>query len=304
MYSDCESYDDYDDGYDDGDCYGDGDVYDDDAIRDANASVDVDPHQGEDGDGGSDNVELDDPEVIVDQDSEEDNGNPDDYHYDLAGNDSGLRDFATLHGGNQVHDSYDSEDTEQDSENDYGYHEDDNSDSGDDDASNSYVVTLHGEDHGHNSYHAEDREQRGKIYLEFDGASKGNPGRAGGGAVLKSEDGTVITRMRQGLGTATNNDAEYESLKSGLKIARDMGYDKIHVKGDSKLVYKQVTGKWQTRNKRMAKHCDEARQLIDQFKEFEISHHPRDQNTDADREANRAADLPEGRIFWEYNWHY
>ncbi|XP_020248863.1 uncharacterized protein LOC109826269 [Asparagus officinalis] len=143
-----------------------------------------------------------------------------------------------------------------------------------------------------------------QVYLEFDGASRGNPGPAGAGAVLKSEDGAVITRVREGLGRVTNNDAEYRALIRGLKTALNMGYDVIHVKGDSKLVCKQVRGEWCVRSDKLARYCDEALELIDQFKEFNIEYFPRDQNTDADREANRAADLPEGRIYWEYNWHY
>ncbi|XP_068642259.1 uncharacterized protein [Aristolochia californica] len=75
--------------------------------------------------------------------------------------------------------------------------------------------------------------------LEFDGASKGNPGKAGAGAILRSEDGTAVWRLAQGIGSATNNVAEYRSMILGLKYALMKGFKNIHVKGDSKLVCMQ-----------------------------------------------------------------
>ncbi|XWS63624.1 hypothetical protein CRYUN_Cryun06bG0116400 [Craigia yunnanensis] len=74
--------------------------------------------------------------------------------------------------------------------------------------------------------------------IEFDGASKGNPGPAGAAAVLRTDAGNVICKLREGLGTATNNVAEYHAI--GLKHALKKGYTSIHVRGDSKLVCMQV----------------------------------------------------------------
>ncbi|KAM0915792.1 hypothetical protein ACQ4PT_010562 [Festuca glaucescens] len=72
--------------------------------------------------------------------------------------------------------------------------------------------------------------------LHFDGASKGNPGKAGAGAVLMTEDRRVISRLREGLGIATNNVAEYGGLILGLKYAIRHGFKRIKVYGDSLLV--------------------------------------------------------------------
>jgi ribonuclease HI len=106
--------------------------------------------------------------------------------------------------------------------------------------------------------------------LHFDGASKGNPGKAGAGAVLMTEDGRVvlsilnaltkfvvylcslslthfmsnvtlkISRLREGLGVVTNNVAEYRGLILGLKYAIRHGFRRIKVHGDSQLVCNQV----------------------------------------------------------------
>jgi len=85
----------------------------------------------------------------------------------------------------------------------------------------------------------------------------------------------VVSRVREGLGTGTNNAAEYRALNRGMKIALDMDYNQIHVRGDSQLVHKQVQGEWKTRNANMSKYCSDARALKSQFKSFDIEHVPR-----------------------------
>ncbi|CAI8616486.1 unnamed protein product [Vicia faba] len=73
--------------------------------------------------------------------------------------------------------------------------------------------------------------------LEFDGASSGNPGKSGAEAVLRS--GNEVHRFSRGLGTQTNNSAEYQGLILGLKEANNKGYDHVEIRGDSKLVCEQ-----------------------------------------------------------------
>ncbi|XP_010273728.1 PREDICTED: uncharacterized protein LOC104609182 isoform X2 [Nelumbo nucifera] len=76
--------------------------------------------------------------------------------------------------------------------------------------------------------------------LEFDGASKGNLGKAGAGAVLRAEDGSVIYRLREGVGgTANNSIAQYRAMLLGLKYALKKGVKRIRVQGDSKIVCMQ-----------------------------------------------------------------
>ncbi|XP_066340980.1 uncharacterized protein [Miscanthus floridulus] len=115
----------------------------------------------------------------------------------------------------------------------------------------------------------------GKGILHFDGASKGNPGKAGAGAVLMTEDGRVVSRIHEGLGVATNNVAEYRALIRGLKQASDHGFTSIEAYGDSQLVSNQVNGVWQTRNQNMKELCNEVTQLKGNFDSFKISHVPR-----------------------------
>ncbi|KAI6700648.1 hypothetical protein NL676_014972 [Syzygium grande] len=108
--------------------------------------------------------------------------------------------------------------------------------------------------------------------IEFDGASKGNPGQAGAGAVLRAEDGSVVCWLCEGVGIATNNVAEYRAVILGLRYALQKGFNHVRVWGNLQLVRKQIQGLWKTKNQNMADLCKAAKELMDQFSSFEISH--------------------------------
>ncbi|EEF27855.1 nuclease, putative [Ricinus communis] len=132
--------------------------------------------------------------------------------------------------------------------------------------------------------------------LEFDGASKGNPGPAGAGALLRTTDGRIICRLREGLGQVTNNVAEYRAMILGMKYALKKGYTKIRVQGDSKLVCSQVQGLWKVKHKDMTNLYEQAKQLKDKFASFQISHVLRALNSEADAQANLAIQLADGQV--------
>uniref|UniRef100_A0A5B7B4I0 RNase H type-1 domain-containing protein n=1 Tax=Davidia involucrata TaxID=16924 RepID=A0A5B7B4I0_DAVIN len=132
--------------------------------------------------------------------------------------------------------------------------------------------------------------------LEFDGASKGNPGQAGAGAVLRAGDGSLICRLREGLGKATNNVAEYRAMILGLRYALKKGFTSIRVLGDSKLVCMQIQGLWKVKHQNMSELYEEAKKLKDKFISFQISHVLRDLNAEADAQANLAVNLADGQV--------
>ncbi|XP_044490967.1 uncharacterized protein LOC123215003 isoform X2 [Mangifera indica] len=132
--------------------------------------------------------------------------------------------------------------------------------------------------------------------IEFDGASKGNPGPAGAAAVLQTNDGSLICKLREGAGISTNNVAEYRALILGMKYALQKGYTNIQVRGDSKLVCMQVSGSWKARNQNMSDLCAEAKKLKDRFLSFKITHVPRGLNSEADAQANLAVHLGDGEV--------
>ncbi|XVE85010.1 hypothetical protein DITRI_Ditri17bG0058200 [Diplodiscus trichospermus] len=108
--------------------------------------------------------------------------------------------------------------------------------------------------------------------LEFDGSSKGNPGRAGAAAVLRTDAGNVICKLREGLGIATCNAAEYRAVILGLKHALKKGYTSICVQGYSKLVCMQMQGLWRVKHEHMSELHEQAEKLKNKFLSFEINH--------------------------------
>lgn len=125
--------------------------------------------------------------------------------------------------------------------------------------------------------------------LTADGGSRGNPGPAGYGAVV-TENGKIIAELYDVIGVATNNVAEYSGLLAGLTHIHQLDAEAtVEVAMDSKLVVEQMSGRWQIKHTDMrvlAKQCRDAHNpsLIT------YSWIPRDENSHADRLANKALD--------------
>ena len=122
--------------------------------------------------------------------------------------------------------------------------------------------------------------------LNFDGSSKGNPGKAGAGYIIYNSDGSLNTSRRIMIGIQTNNYAEYYALLIGLQEAHNCYIEKLLVKGDSMLVIRQMEGKWECKSdnlKDLYRHClDTAKK----FKSIKFEHIKRDLNKEADMLAN------------------
>jgi probable phosphoglycerate mutase len=134
------------------------------------------------------------------------------------------------------------------------------------------------------------------VIVEADGGSRGNPGKAAYGAVLRdAETGAVIAERGERIGVATNNVAEYRGLIAGLELYREYadGAD-LEVRLDSKLVVEQMAGNWKIKHPSMRPLAVQANQLAPFGTRFVWV--PREQNTEADRLANEALDGPEGVV--------
>ena len=123
------------------------------------------------------------------------------------------------------------------------------------------------------------------VTLHIDGASKGNPGHAGIGILVRA-NGEVLTEHADYLGRATNNAAEYQALLKGLDIATSLGAEHVSVISDSELVVKQINGLYRVKNVALLPLYQEARKRSRKFKTFQIQHVPRAENREADRLAN------------------
>lgn len=129
-----------------------------------------------------------------------------------------------------------------------------------------------------------------KLLLYSDGASRGNPGPAGAGAVLMKPDGTIVARLGKYLGRQTNNHAEYMALIIGLRAALDLGATDIEMIADSELLVKQIKKVYRVKNEQLKALYDEATALISRFPRATIRHVLREYNREADEMSNRAID--------------
>lgn len=129
-----------------------------------------------------------------------------------------------------------------------------------------------------------------KLTAYTDGASRGNPGKAGVGVVIYDQKGEVLEEKSVYLGEATNNIAEYRALLCALQIAEKRGAEEFQVFSDSELVVKQVNGQYRVKNPSLLVLYREVMQRISALKSFSIHHIPRSENRRADRLANRGID--------------
>ncbi|MGW4637278.1 bifunctional RNase H/acid phosphatase [Sphaerisporangium sp. NPDC004334] len=129
------------------------------------------------------------------------------------------------------------------------------------------------------------------LVVEADGGSRGNPGPAGYGAVVKDTDGQVLAEAADALGVATNNVAEYQGLIAGLRSALALGGEgaAVEVRMDSKLVIEQMAGRWKIKHEGLRPLAREAAALAGRLR-VSWKWIPRERNRDADRLANEAMD--------------
>jgi len=122
-----------------------------------------------------------------------------------------------------------------------------------------------------------------------DGGSRGNPGPAGYGVHIEREDGT-IAELKESLGLATNNVAEYSGLIAALRWAAAHGISKLHIRADSELLVKQMRGEYRVKSPGLQPLYEQARALTRQIGDVTFEHVRREFNRDADRLANEAMD--------------
>jgi probable phosphoglycerate mutase len=130
-----------------------------------------------------------------------------------------------------------------------------------------------------------------RVIVEADGGSRGNPGPAAFGAVLRDADtGDVIATSAEVIGTATNNVAEYRGLIAGLQLANEHAPDAdLEVRMDSKLVIEQMAGRWKIKHPDMKPLALDAQQAVG-GRPVVWTWIPREQNKAADSLVNAALD--------------
>ena len=128
-----------------------------------------------------------------------------------------------------------------------------------------------------------------KVEVFTDGASRGNPGEAGIGVVIKEKTRTLL-EIADYIGSATNNVAEYLALIRGLEEALLVCATEASFFCDSELLVKQIQGEYKVKNEGLKPLNLHAQALIKKFKKFTIEHTRREKNEHADELANRGID--------------
>ncbi|GKA01068.1 reverse transcriptase domain-containing protein [Tanacetum coccineum] len=105
---------------------------------------------------------------------------------------------------------------------------------------------------------------------------------SGAGLILTNPEGIEFTYAMRFRFEATNNEAEYEALIAGLRIAEQMGVKNLQAHVDSRLVANQVNGSYIAKESGMVQYLDKVKTLAKSFKEFSIKQIPRSENKKAD----------------------
>lgn len=139
-----------------------------------------------------------------------------------------------------------------------------------------------------------------ELVLFFDGASRGNPGKAGAGAMLYDQtNNKQLQSLTKFLGVKTNNEAEYHALILGLKCIIDVLIPEITVSqldifGDSQLIIRQTRGEYRVNKAHLRILANQVHELLKILRthitEINIGYIPREENQIADSLANQAID--------------
>ena len=129
-----------------------------------------------------------------------------------------------------------------------------------------------------------------RLTVNVDGGSRGNPGPAGIGIVVRDGSGEVVAEAGETIGVATNNVAEYRALLRGIELAAEHGATELELVGDSQLVVQQVAGGYKVKHAGLKPLHEEAKRALREFDSWSIRHVPRAENADADRLVNQALD--------------
>ncbi len=122
-----------------------------------------------------------------------------------------------------------------------------------------------------------------------DGGARGNPGPAAIGAVIQ-EAGRTVHTISETIGSATNNQAEYQAVHAALAWCQAHGAASVAVNADSELIVKQLRGEYKIKNKDLAQWFIRVQSLVEHIGQVTFTAIRREQNAAADDLVNRALD--------------
>jgi len=135
-----------------------------------------------------------------------------------------------------------------------------------------------------------ERKQIASYHANIDGGSRGNPGPAAYGVVMRDGRGEVVARLKKYIGQNTNNVAEYFALIAALDYAQTHGIRALRVESDSELLVKQMRGQYKVKSEELKPLFERAKKMSQTLEMFRIEHVYREQNREADALVNQALD--------------
>ncbi len=142
---------------------------------------------------------------------------------------------------------------------------------------------------------AEAKPAAAAYRANIDGGSRGNPGPASYGVVIRDGRGAIVAKLKKYIGRMTNNVAEYYGLIAALDYAESHGVRAIRIESDSELLVKQMRGQYKVKSEELRPLFERAQKMSKAFESFRIEHVYREQNREADALANEALDETEGK---------
>ena len=132
-----------------------------------------------------------------------------------------------------------------------------------------------------------------EVIMFTDGGSRGNPGPAAIGVVIKNKSGETIQKIGKYIGESTNNDAEYKALLEGIGSLKEMKVKSVSCFLDSELVVKQLNGLYKVKNTNIKTLWKNIKELEKNFDSITYTHVKRDKNYEADAIVNDVLDSAE-----------
>lgn len=142
---------------------------------------------------------------------------------------------------------------------------------------------------------AEPKPVAAAYRMNIDGGSRGNPGPASYGVVIRDGRGEVVAKLKKYIGRMTNNVAEYYGLIAALDYAESHSVKAIRIESDSELLVKQMRGQYKVKSEDLRPLFERALKMSKAFESFRIEHVYREQNREADALANEALDETEAK---------
>ncbi|HVH72240.1 MAG TPA: ribonuclease HI family protein [Candidatus Dormibacteraeota bacterium] len=131
--------------------------------------------------------------------------------------------------------------------------------------------------------------------INIDGGSRGNPGPAAYGVLIRDPRGEVVAKFKKYIGRSTNNVAEYYGFIAAMDYAQSHGVRAVRIESDSELLVKQMRGLYKVKSADLQPLYERAKKMSKAFDSFRIDHVYREQNREADALANEALDEVEGK---------